>query len=585
MPWSKASKREFANKMIPPEERFRILFGPKGAMTRYAGATTKAFETATGKMDYGLNQMQNRLEDLGARWGELKGKIGDALTDLAVKLKSVVDKIADELTPKLIELLDWIDRKMPGVIRFFERWGEQITIASNALKLLNDSLGAKMSQFLDDAKVKSEDLGETMSRALYGDKRYEEMRAFWAAALNPDFSVMSKAWGDAWEKSLKDTSKQWNDFWSDFWKSQWPKYIDPAMAYLAKKLEETLGWLRKLFGIQGGGGPANLYQQGGGGGGGKTSYPATALAPSEPYTGENIGALKDVRARLVEEAEKNPQVMDKLMRVAQAEVGTSDPQRLQAFIEGVFNRAASRKQSLDRALQADYYETLRHGPLAAPSAAQIAKHKEAIAKVAAGSNISGYSTGNWSSALGRGFGAGGYLTKIFGREQFGVESADVKWARAMKAREKSPEKVAETVRRAEMVTDKITANAVKMIKEGKPLEHPWFKSATPRPFWGAQPQPKPLTFPKVSMEDAMMKDPRSQGLARKIRDINLQQRMGGATGGMNVAASPTINVHAASDEHGRAIAQSVSKALSANTDQLLAALRKAKSDEARLGYV
>jgi hypothetical protein len=78
--------------------------------------------------------------------------------------------------------------------------------------------------------------------------------------------------------------------------------------------------------------------------------------------------------------------------------------------------------------------------------------------------------------------------------------------------------------------------------------------------------------------------PAGSKLKDMIKDINIKQRVEGATGGTNVAMNPTINVHAATDEQGRAIGRSVERAMQDPTKQLLAQLREARNQESRLGY-
>ena len=163
----------------------------------------------------------------------------------------------------------------------------------------------------------------------------------------------------------------------------------------------------------------------------------------------------------------NPAVREKLLKVAKAEVGTSNPARTQAFLETVVNRAKSRGQTLDRALNADYYDTLRphYGPLAKPSAAETAALQSALENTLGGGNVSNLATGNWSGAPGRGLGGPhGYNTKMIGREQFSVQSADTSWAKRTRSLMQQPKPAAASPNVS--MNSPITINGVSADRQG-----------------------------------------------------------------------------------------------------------------------
>ena len=234
-------------------------------------------------------------------------------------------------------------------------------------------------------------------------------------------------------------------------------------------------------------------------------------------------------------------------------------------------------------------------------------YEKAIKEAEKGSNISDYSTGNFAYA-GRGYGGkGGYGTRLIGTEQFSVQAADAAKIAAVKAADEALRKKAaaapakkgffateeeeqrnqgkgpnypgqEIIKKAEAVTQQQT----KLFKQegrrdpfGVQLLHPSFQ---PKP----EPPPKALKF---SMEDAMMHDPRRIGLNRMIKEMNLQQRVGGATGGQSVAnMNAPITINGVEPGRESLVAKKMALALRDPTAQLLAGIREARAHEQRLSY-
>jgi hypothetical protein len=97
--------------------------------------------------------------------------------------------------------------------------------------------------------------------------------------------------------------------------------------------------------------------------------------------------------------------------------------------------------------------------------------------------------------------------------------------------------------------------------------------------------PVPATGPKI--EDAMMKLPGGPGssLNRSIKDMNLQQRVEGGTGGQNVASNPVINIHGVPAGQEGAVGAEVTKAMANANRDMLSKIKSAKAYESRLGYV
>jgi murein DD-endopeptidase MepM/ murein hydrolase activator NlpD len=150
-------------------------------------------------------------------------------------------------------------------------------------------------------------------------------------------------------------------------------------------------------------------------------------APAVAGTATQTTSLAESRTQQAKELD-DPKVRDKLMAYAYAEVGHQGPKAVQAFIEEVFNQSASRGKSINDVLASRYFPGGTHAAAArrgAPTAVRDA-YGNIIGKVVAGSNISGYATGNASGNVGFG---GGPQTFKAGGERFGIEGQDIPWAR------------------------------------------------------------------------------------------------------------------------------------------------------------
>ena len=309
-------------------------------------------------------------------------------------------------------------------------------------------------------------------------------------------------------------------------------------------------------------------------------------APAAEAAAISNASLAQQRAQLYAEYKADPALQEKFARVAQAEMGGTE-EGVQALMETTVNRAVARGQTLARTLSADYYEVLRRS-LPSISAAQLAKNKAAAESVFAGSNVAKLTTGNFAFRGGGYGGPKGYGTRMVGTEQLSVQSADVGWAartRAQLAEEKAA-KATEAATRAAPAPKETVQKAIAQKQEW--TTNPWFRSKTEKPFWGEEAKPKDLKFPKVSMQDALMHEPGGEGskLRRMIRDMNIQQRVGGATGGQSVAMNgTTINVNGVQPGRESLMAKKTVLALRDPLAQGLAELKRMRMQEQRLGYV
>lgn len=147
------------------------------------------------------------------------------------------------------------------------------------------------------------------------------------------------------------------------------------------------------------------------------------------------GALQADRQKFAQEMQ-DPNVQRHMAALLNAEVPGSDPRGQQALVETIFNRASARSQSLMRTMQRDYYEPMRTGAFGRQMAQLTPGRLQALqgilGNVAAGSNVGGLATGNASGGVG--FAGGPQTIQTASRERFGIEGADVRWARQMAQR-------------------------------------------------------------------------------------------------------------------------------------------------------
>lgn len=137
---------------------------------------------------------------------------------------------------------------------------------------------------------------------------------------------------------------------------------------------------------------------------------------------------------------QNPEVRAAFIARMHSEVG-NDPQAQLAFAETIFNRAASRHQTLMQTLYGRYYPTSEpgrdyvygpdyyHGKSSKYYQEHDRQHKQAedniLKAYSEGTDTTHGATGNASGSVG--FGARGWRTVSYGGENFGVEECDLKW--------------------------------------------------------------------------------------------------------------------------------------------------------------
>ena len=150
--------------------------------------------------------------------------------------------------------------------------------------------------------------------------------------------------------------------------------------------------------------------------------------------GTLIGALATIRQQL-RNAATDSDILAFFNRTRR-EVGGQGDQAIQAFMETIFNRAASRGRSIYQTVTGAYYGKNNDGGLTnALSAEMSERYNNILNTVLGGSNITKFATGNASGNVGFGYGNGKNdpYTLMVNGERFGIEKGiDVKWSDSMK---------------------------------------------------------------------------------------------------------------------------------------------------------
>jgi len=148
---------------------------------------------------------------------------------------------------------------------------------------------------------------------------------------------------------------------------------------------------------------------------------ATAVAEPPLYNTEDD--LARIRQGYAQEL-NNPRVAGQLYALTHREVGSQGRDAQQAFMETVFNRAASRGMSLAQVMADPNYYPRQSLGRAAFTQDQVHNYRQVALDTIQGSNISNYATGNASGTVGF---AGGPQTYRAGGERFGIEGPDKNW--------------------------------------------------------------------------------------------------------------------------------------------------------------
>jgi hypothetical protein len=150
-----------------------------------------------------------------------------------------------------------------------------------------------------------------------------------------------------------------------------------------------------------------------------------------------VGGLRESRRRFGEELNNDPQLRERLYRLAQLE----DQSNPQAFMESIMNRAAARKMSLRDAInqRAYYPDSLRKMAGGGGRGYKTEAMQQAEEAVLGGSNRINFGTGNASGPAGFGYGRGPRDPTTWvnpdSKERYGVENqrSDIRFAEQQRA--------------------------------------------------------------------------------------------------------------------------------------------------------
>ena len=418
------SKKEIEtfSKLKSQEERRLFL---EKAMLRFQGETQRQSETTSGKIRRMRDALGNLLETLGQPFAERAGRMTDAFIKLSPQLAKIAELISKKLADALEGFADWFDEHGDEVVKHIETLGKQWDKSIEDTSRQLNTLKGQWETSVADTKSQLDTIWGNIQSGFAAAKRGAgEFRTAFIAEFNLTNAEIPEPLKKIYETITSWFKKAYDkviEIWKPLNQKLWEGFsaVPPEQA-----IAPTTG-----TGVGGGGGQPGDY----------VPPWQEPISSSTPTTGDSP-ALRAQRARLIAEMNANPALREKLQRVAQAETGTSDPTRLKAFYETVFNRAAVRNQTLARTLQPDYYETLRggrtgHTPVNRPL------HESTLKAIASGSNVSDYATGNFAYRGGGLGGRGGYPTKWFG-EQFSVQAADVKKIEELKKADRAAKAMA-----------------------------------------------------------------------------------------------------------------------------------------------
>jgi len=376
------------------------------------------------------NKLAKSFMDMG---GKLLAALIKQFAALGGKGKSAGETLVS-IMGALANIFEWIGDNADEVIHVVEA----LTIAFIALKIATfatsggmGSLRANMltlagiGAFVAVQKLNSEVekftalmKGQAVSDPEHFTKHWYLLGMSWteliagARGLNAE----SLKWDDAVEGAFKRIWDDMKDFdWTFGFKKQWDDAIQTFKTYwrdVKDAIKHPFGGHDMFRGAGAGsswaGGPV-----------GTSTYTAPPGLPDS--------TLAALRASKIAEL-KDPIVASRFYSNLETEVGSGNAVRTQAYMEATINRSIARNKSLMETISdTGYYPgvSLRN---VAVSAKAIQAYNAALDRVAAGSNITNYATGN--ASLGVGF-AGGPRTFSSGGEDFGREGPDLWWANKM----------------------------------------------------------------------------------------------------------------------------------------------------------
>lgn len=193
-------------------------------MGKIQGETERQFSTTTGKVAQARIAFENLLETLGKPFVARAGKIADKLK--AITLSPAVQRAVDDLAESFDKLLDSIDEKtIDAKIKSITDSIDKIKLvagpAENALNTVNDAAGS---------------LGERLGKQVFGEEQHRKMQEFWKL----DTQQIQAQWqsGQAiirasWDESILTTSVQLGKLWENI-KAGWNESVQNTQVRLGQ---------------------------------------------------------------------------------------------------------------------------------------------------------------------------------------------------------------------------------------------------------------------------------------------------------------------------------------------------------------
>jgi hypothetical protein len=510
----------------------RAMLGQK-----VAGEQARVFKTTAGKIAQMQTQLGNLAESFGKPLIEPMGALADAFREVFIAMGPVADEFADKLGPEVHKFSQWLIDNKAAIIEW-AKWAADWVLW----------LGQKFVVSLQDT--------------------YAQWQPVWAN-LKHDWEYLSTSWNMIVENIKSGAAAAWTgvtEIWNQareyFTKliEDIKKLFEPLYESIIKPFKDAYDYLIKLWPNLGG------SAAGGAGGGAAATAPVAAssgarqaedyvapwqqtgppTAPAAPGTVADLPTTPAVATAVVNEkiAAERARVMKQLQEPGMRELTAAVVAKEQSgvggktdVLEALVNRSVVTGKHPRDLIRGGFYGPVNRGEVDALlkrglSASQLQEYDVASGAVGAGSN------------------------RIRGRTDQGMYN-EIKGERLKSEGE---------------------YYGMMGLKGEKQTEA--YKATLQQ---ATQAQAKAPLAPGPLRTDASV--PAGSRLKDMIKEMNIQQRVSGATGGQNIAMNAPITVNGVAPGRESLMARQTALALRDPTAQLLTGIKKAQRQESRLGYV
>lgn len=504
---------------------------------KVAGEQARVFKTTAGKIAQMQTQLGNLAESFGKPLIEPMGALADAFREVFIAMGPVADEFADKLGPEVHKFSQWLIDNKAAIIEW-AKWAADWVLW----------LGQKFVVSLQDT--------------------YAQWQPVWAN-LKHDWEYLSTSWNMIVENIKSGAAAAWTgvtEIWNQareyFTKliEDIKKLFEPLYESIIKPFKDAYDYLIKLWPNLGG------SAAGGAGGGAAATAPVAAssgarqaedyvapwqqtgppTAPAAPGTVADLPTTPAVATAVVNEkiAAERARVMKQLQEPGMRELTAAVVAKEQSgvggktdVLEALVNRSVVTGKHPRDLIRGGFYGPVNRGEVDALlkrglSASQLQEYDVASGAVGAGSN------------------------RIRGRTDQGMYN-EIKGERLKSEGE---------------------YYGMMGLKGEKQTEA--YKATLQQ---ATQAQAKAPLAPGPLRTDASV--PAGSRLKDMIKEMNIQQRVSGATGGQNIAMNAPITVNGVAPGRESLMARQTALALRDPTAQLLTGIKKAQRQESRLGYV